>query len=153
MSNARYKLTKQCPAELYYSGKTAKNSNVKQKAPLLNAFVDRGIQMLELPKCNHTSGININTLGYHESLSRTNDATQKAISYHHYIGKIFSLSSLLRTCILVKLQDFWKFLCKVYEVRLNSVLSVSVISSCKFFNENSPPTIHCYKITDPMGWL
>lgn len=77
LTKSRYKLAKQCPTKLYYTGKPAEYPDIKHEDPFLKALADGGIQVGELAKCYHPGGIDINTLDYQEALDRTNEALKK----------------------------------------------------------------------------
>jgi len=101
LTKSRYKLARQCPTKLFFSGKPRVYSNIKQEDSFLRALADGGIQVGELAKCYFPGGIDIDTLDYDEALIRTNEALAQpnAIIYEAAInhGNCF-----VRVDILIK---------------------------------------------------
>lgn len=72
LTKSRFKLARECPAKLFYTGKN-EYANQKIEDSFLEALADGGFQVGELAKCYYPGGHNINSLDYEEALAETND--------------------------------------------------------------------------------
>lgn len=72
LSKSRFKLALDCPAKLYYSGKSQYPDTKKDDA-FLEALAEGGYQVGALAKCYYPSGIDIQEHGYDAPLEKTNE--------------------------------------------------------------------------------
>jgi len=75
LTKSRYKLAKECPTKLFYTGKK-EYANSKLDDAFLAALADGGYQVGELAKCYYPGGHDITTLDYEEAEKQTNDLLQ-----------------------------------------------------------------------------
>lgn len=127
LTKSRFKLATECPAKLYYTGKS-EYANQNLEDSFLQALADGGFQVGELAKCYFPGGHEIKTLDYEQALAETNRLLQldqvtifeAAIA----IGQLF-----IRVDILVK--ENRKL--HLYEVKAKSF---DTRSEAAFFNKN-----------------
>jgi len=72
LTKSRYKLAKECPTKLFYTGKN-EYANSKLDDAFLAALADGGYQVGELAKCYYPGGHDITTLDYEEAQGQTNE--------------------------------------------------------------------------------
>ncbi|MFZ4715535.1 MAG: DUF2779 domain-containing protein [Bacteriovoracaceae bacterium] len=72
LTKSRFKLALECPAKLFYSGKS-EYANAKDDDPFLKALANGGFQVGALAQCYYPNGIEIETLDYVESIKQTNE--------------------------------------------------------------------------------
>ena len=72
LTKSRFKLALDCPAKLYYTGKSQYPDTKKDDA-FLEALAEGGYQVGALAKCYYPSGIEIHERGYDIPLEKTNE--------------------------------------------------------------------------------
>ncbi len=127
LTKSRFKLATECPAKLYYTGKS-EYANQDLEDSFLQALADGGFQVGELAKCYFPGGHEIKTLDNREALDETNRLLQQdqVIIFEAAIatGPLF-----IRVDVLVK--DNRKL--DLYEVKAKSF---DTRKESGFFNKN-----------------
>lgn len=73
LTKSRYKLARECPTKLFYTGKPDEYANQKLEDSFLQALAEGGYQVGELAKYYFPGGTNIETLDYDQAVSETNE--------------------------------------------------------------------------------
>jgi len=114
LTKSRFKLGLECPAKIFYDGKT-EYANQKIEDSFLLALAEGGFQVGELAKCYIKGGYDIKTKDYDEALTETNKLLKKdeviiyeaAVSFDNFF---------IRADILIKNRD----LIELIEVKAKS---------------------------------
>ncbi|MEI6580321.1 MAG: DUF2779 domain-containing protein, partial [Eubacteriales bacterium] len=77
LTKSRFKLARECPAKLFYTGKKKEYPDKKSGDSFLEALADGGFQVGELAKCYYPGGFNIDSLDYEDALAKTNKLLQR----------------------------------------------------------------------------
>ncbi len=77
LTKSRFKLARECPAKLFYTGKKDEYADQKIEDSFLEALAKGGYQVGELAKCYYPGGYNIDTLDYEEALAQTNELLKR----------------------------------------------------------------------------
>lgn len=127
LTKSRFKLATECPAKLYYTGKS-EYANQDLEDRFLQALADGGFQVGELAKCYFPGGREIKTLDYQEALDQTSRLLQldQVIIFEAAIatGPLF-----IRVDVLVKKDKKLN----LYEVKAKSF---DTRQESSFFNKN-----------------
>lgn len=101
LTKSRYKLARECPTKLYYTGKTTEYANQKLEDSFLQALAEGGYQVGELAKYYFPGGHDIVTLDYDQAVSETNELLKQE-NVIIYEAAITHGAYFIRADILVK---------------------------------------------------
>jgi hypothetical protein len=101
LTKSRFKLARECPTKLFYTGKNEQFENQSLDDSFLKALACGGFQVGELAKLTFPGGHMIETLDYDEALNQTNDLLQRD-SVVIYEAAIRHHATFVRVDILVK---------------------------------------------------
>ena len=101
LTKSRYKLAKECPTKLFYTGKTSEYANQKLEDSFLQALAEGGYQVGELAKHYFPGGHDIKTLDYDQAVSETNDLLKQE-NVTIYEAAITHGDYFIRADVLVK---------------------------------------------------
>lgn len=73
LTKSRFKLARECPTKLYYTGKENTYANQKNEDSFLLALAEGGYQVGTLAQAYYPSGHSITTLDHNEALRQTDD--------------------------------------------------------------------------------
>jgi len=76
LTKSRFSLAMECPAKLFYTGKT-EYANRKLEDPFLEALAEGGFQVGEIARRYFPGGIMVDETGHEESLSRTGELMKR----------------------------------------------------------------------------
>ena len=118
LTKSRFKLACECPAKLFYTGKS-EYTNQKLDDSFLLALADGGFQVGELAKCYFPGGHDIKTLDYVDALRQTNDLLQRD-NVTIYEAAVATDELFIRVDVLVKSGER----IRIYEVKAKSFDSI-----------------------------
>lgn len=104
LTKSRYKLAKECPTKLYYTGKKGEYANQKLEDSFLQALAEGGYQVGELAKYYYPGGHDIETLDYDQAVSETNELLKQE-NVIIYEAAITHGDYFIRADVLVKNGD------------------------------------------------
>ena len=76
LTKSRFKLARECPAKLFYTGKK-EYADQKIEDSFLEALADGGFQVGALAKCYYPDGVEVESLDYEQALAETNKLLEK----------------------------------------------------------------------------
>lgn len=76
LTKSRFKLSRECPAKLFYTGKK-EYADQKVEDSFLEALADGGFQVGALAKCYYPDGVEVESLDYEQALAETNKLLEK----------------------------------------------------------------------------
>ncbi len=104
LSKGRFKLGSECPRKLYYEHHKREYANQKKEDPFLMALAEGGHQVGTLAQHYYTGGVEVESLGYDESVEQTNELLERA-NVTIYEAAIRHENYFIRVDVLVKEGD------------------------------------------------